>query len=132
MKLTNRQLSSLTNKIYLEIKEQKNAARKLAIETWKQENQQLIEDTLHLYNSVIQLLETEVVYSIRLEDYGKEIQTSEALIETITFDIVKDNIDLGEFMFPISEKQKINQEIVLATIECDNLQELIDSVKSKF
>jgi hypothetical protein len=130
MKLTNQQLTSLSSKIYSEIKIQKNSEKNTAIETWKQSNQDLINETLNPYNHVCNLLDGDLVHSIRINQYGREYRDSEALKNNLIEDLIFKNIDTEPFVCPHTDK--IYQELVLATIECDNLQELIDSVKSKF
>lgn len=130
MKLTNQQLNSLSSKIYSEIRIQKNSEKDAAIENWKQSNQTLINNTLNSHKHICDLLDEDLIYSVRLVKYGNEFSTSEEVKNKLIGDLIHENIDTNLFVCPHTDK--IYQELVLATIECDNLQELIDSVKSKF
>lgn len=132
MKLTKQQLDTLANKIYEEVREKKLAEKEAVKQECINSNQNVIDELFLLYSTIFNVLDTELIYSLRIEKYGREYRDSEDLKESLVNNLISKNLDLSAYIVSGDLKTKIHQELVLATIECDNVQELIDSVKSKF
>ena len=105
MKLTNQQIDALTNKIYDEI----------------------TEDLLSQYNSDMAIIKKKF-------EKTKEYAAVNVINNLFTYQAVTPQSVMGRlYDLPksvASNKNKIRNEIVLSTIDCANLDELIEKVKA--
>ena len=105
MKLTNQQIDALTNKIYDEISA----------------------DVLSQYNSNMAIIKKKFAKT-------KEYQAFTLLNDLLGYKVTSEQNILAKLYdipkSPINNKSKIRNEIVLSTIKCDNLDELIEKVKA--
>ena len=105
MKLTNQQVDALTNKIYDE----------------------LHADTTLQYNSDMAIIEKKFKKT-------KEYQAFTLLNDLLGYKVTNDQNIIAKLYdmpkSPINNKSKIRNEIILSTIDCANLDELIEKVKA--
>jgi hypothetical protein len=124
MKLNKEQIKALVNKISVEIKEQVNLKNEKIINL--KENKKKIEKIIAIYKPALNLIEQGLIqqcsilyksklYSIHNEkDFIKYIENKE-------IDLVKE-----PFLY------EIENSIILNTIECDNLDQLIERIKNEY
>ena len=133
MKLTTQQINALASKIYNEIKEEVNNYNESlkseeAFNKWKIKNpkyKQLLEKAVTVCKAVT---------DCNIEGYTVDYNLSniaswtEKDINIELKDIFEATLDLKDY--PVSDILK--NEIILSTIECDNLDDLINNIKKKY
>lgn len=129
MKLTKDQLNVLANKIYKELQESYINNRKNLEETWIQENQDLIEQTKTLNQCVIDALSLKLIDQVYVN--YKTFSNAEKFIDYLIYDLAQKHVDYGKYTTHVSLKEVTNA-LILSTIDCESLEELIQKVKSNF
>ena len=124
MKLNKEQIKALANKILAEIKEQVNLKNEKI--TNLKENRKKIDKIMSIFEPAFELQEKEII-NISCYNYKDEkvyASTKESLREKL------ERKELDLISLPVL--YQIENSIILNTIECDNLDELIERIKNEF
>ena len=129
MKLNKEQLNALANKIFKELQETCKNNRKSIKETWIQENQDLINQTKTRNQCVIDALSLKLIDKVYIG--YKTYSNAEDFINYLIYDLTEKHVDYGKYTIFVS-LEEVTNNLILATIECENLEELIQKVKSNY
>lgn len=124
MKLNKEQIKALANKILAEIKEQVNLKNEKI--TNLKENRKKIDKIMSIFEPAFELQESNII-NISFYNYKDEkiyAYTKESLREKLE----KRELDLIQ----MPSSFDIENAIILNTIECDNLDELIERIKNEY
>ena len=124
MKLNKEQIKALANKILAEIKEQVNLKNEKI--TNLKENRKKIDKIMSTFEPAFELQEKEII-NISCYNYKDEkvyASTKESLREKL------ERKELDLISLPVL--YQIENSIILNTIECDNLDQLIERIKNEY
>lgn len=124
MKLNKEQIKALANKILAEIKEQVNLKNEKI--TNLKENKKKIDKIMSVFEPAFELEKKEIINisSFRYKNENIYASTEERLRKKL------EEKELDLISLPMLHQ--IENSIILNTIECDNLNELIERIKNEY
>jgi hypothetical protein len=124
MKLSKTQTHSLAKKIFNEINEAIKLKKEAFIES--KEFKIKLSKEMDKYKPAIKLVESGLLESFRIPDYYYTIRSLEDIEKGCEL-ILINSLDLQTVYYG-----EIENEIVLATIDCPDLETIVSSIKSKY
>jgi hypothetical protein len=124
MKLNKEQIKALANKILAEIKEQVNLKNEKI--TNLKENRKKIDKIMSTFEPAFELQESNII-NISFYNYKDE------KIYAYTKESLREKLEKGELdLIQMPSSFDIENAIILNTIECDNLDQLIERIKNEY
>ena len=129
MKLNNQQVSALADKIYKQVsdkinKENKQLDKLADFNKWKKENKPIVDALTEAVNSCKQYVKlANITYS-----YNDFLRVSEVSIEKELKSKFKEGVEYRKY----PDQYSIKQDIILETIECENLDSIITKLVDKY
>lgn len=133
MKLTTQQVNALTSKIYNEIREEVKIYNQ-SLETKQEFDRWKIKNSKYRQFLDIAITACKAVTDCNIKGYTVDYNIknvaiwTEKNIDNELRDMFKATLDLKDY----PDRDSLKNDIILSTIECDNLDNLINNIKKKY